>query len=379
MRFDHLKSLYLSVGIFAIFLTGGFLLSQHKVLWLDELYTQHTAIDANSYAGILSLKFPDGNKNPLFYVIQKAVCNIFSYHMPAAYAKELNRTRDIPSQIILRIPSNFYMSLALALIFYFFTRFYSCFAALYALSVALVSPMVWMHWVEARPYSLWFLLTTVQLLLLCCSVVSPKIKTVKSLFWTHILLSLTTPASMFQIFIATLMVWWKGRASAKQLGLIFVLPMCIALFYYSVDVMDKIKTYMFFPNLFDVVMPERLFIYVIYALIAWVLPEKYKKLSWNIFFLPVSLLFLASGVFVLFVDLFTQNSDQGFFSRYLIYLTPPDILMFSLASLDLRQWSRPNPWICMNVSIFLGGMVIMRGLITYRMILALATYLHAPG
>ena len=136
---------------------------------------------------------------------------------------------------------------------------------------------------------------------------------------------------------------------------------------------------MFFPNLFDVVMPERLFIYVIYALIAWVLPEKYKKLSWNIFFLPVSLLFLASGVFVLFVDLFTQNSDQGFFSRYLIYLTPPDILMFSLASLDLRQWSRPNPWICMNVSIFLGGMVIMRGLITYRMILALATYLHAPG
>ena len=34
---------------------------------------------------------------------------------------------------------------------------------------------------------------------------------------------------------------------------------------------------MFATNFFDVVMPERLFVYVIYALMAWVLPEKYKK------------------------------------------------------------------------------------------------------
>jgi len=377
MRFDHLKSFYLSTGIFAIFFITGFLLSQHKLLWLDELYTQHTAIDADSFSGLVSLKFPDGNKNPLFYVIQKGVCNIFSYHMPAAYAHELNRTRDMPSQIILRIPSNFYMSLALALIFYFFTRFYSIFAAFYALSAALVSPMVWMYWVEARPYPLWFLLTTAQLLLFCSTFVSPKLKTVKLLFLTHILLALTTPTSMFQISIITLMGWWKGRYNAKQLGLIWVLPMAIALFYYFFDYISKIKTYMFFPNLYDVVMPERIFVYVIYALTAWGLPEKYKKITYNGFFLPVFFLFLACGFTVLFVDLFTKNSDQGFFSRYLIYITPADILMFSLASFDLRQWSRPYPWICMNVSIFLGGLVIIRGLMTYREILASAMYLHS--
>ena len=135
---------------------------------------------------------------------------------------------------------------------------------------------------------------------------------------------------------------------------------------------------MFSSNLFDVVMPERLFIYVLYALMAWVLPEKYKKLSWNIFFLPAFALFFASGFFVLYKDLFTQNSEQGFFSRYLIYLTPADILMFSLASFDLRRWTRPNPWICLNASIFLGGLVIIRGLMTYRDILAAATYLHSP-
>jgi len=128
MRFDHLKSLYLSTGVFILFFTGGFFLSQHKVLWLDELYTQKVAIDADSYAGILSMQFPEGNKNPLFYIIQKSVCDIFSFHMPVTDKVGLSTKRYIPAQIILRIPANIYMSLALAIIFYFFTRFYSIYA-----------------------------------------------------------------------------------------------------------------------------------------------------------------------------------------------------------------------------------------------------------
>jgi len=114
MRFDHSMSLYLSGAVLIMLLVIGYSLSERKLLWNDELYSQNTAIDAEPYAGLLSLNFPDGNKNPLFYVVQKAVCGIFSYHMPAIYSKELNRTRDIPSQAILRIPSNVYMSLALA-------------------------------------------------------------------------------------------------------------------------------------------------------------------------------------------------------------------------------------------------------------------------
>jgi len=175
------------------------------------------------------------------------------------------------------------------------------------------------------------------------------------------------------------MLWWKGKYNFKQLGLIWILPISMALLYYSVDDTARIKTYMFAANLFDVIMPERLFVYIIYALIVWVLPEKYKKISWNFFFLPIFLLFLASGIFILYMDLFTQYSVNGFFSRYLIYLTVPDILMFTLASIDLRRWSRPNPWVCMNVSIFLGGLVIIRGLMTYRDLLASALYLHSPG
>jgi len=379
MRFDHLKSLWVSGVVFLVLFTCGFLMSRQKPLWNDEIYSQKTAIEANSYKGLLSLNFPDGNKNPLFYVIQKTVCNIFSYHLSVGYVDEFTRVRDIPSQVILRIPSNIYMSLALALIFYFFTRFYSVFAAMYALAVALATPMVWMYWVEARPYPLWFLLTTAQLLLLVYAMMFPQIKRIKTFLLIHVLLAFTTPTSMFQITIATLMLSWKAKYKLKHLGLIWILPISIALFYYSHDTIFTIYTYMFYTNLFDVVMPERLYVYVVYALVAWVLPDKYKKFAWNVLFLPVFLLFLASGVFILFVDLFTKNSQQGFFSRYLIYVTPADILMFSFASFDLRQWSRPNPWICLNTSIFLGGLVIIRGLMTYRDILASALYLHSPG
>jgi len=380
MRFDHLKSLYFSGIVFVICLAGGLLLSRQKLLWGDELFTQEAVIDTNSYANILSSRFPEGNKNPLFYIIQKSVCDIFFFHLPPVfYLQERNRTRDITSQVIMRVPSNIYMSLALALIFYFFTRFFSIFAALYALGVALVCPMVWEYWVEARPYSLWFLLTTVQLLLLSYAIKNPGVKKAKTLFTTHVLLALTMPTSIIQISVATLMLGLKAKYNKKQLALIWVLPAGIAFFYYLIRLPFRIRTYMFGTNFFDVIMPEHLYVYVIYALAAWVVPEKYKRISCNIFFLPVFLLFLASVFLILYADLFNINSDHGFFSRYLIYMVPADILMFSLASFDLRQWSRQNFWVCMNVSIFLGGLVIMRGLMTYRDILAAATYLHSPN
>jgi len=378
MRFDHSKSLLLSGGLFLALFAGGFILSQHKVLWGDEFFTQKVSIDGPSYMDILTLHFIEGNKCPLFYLVQKSFSDLFSYKFPVEQIEGLNVILDRRSQIIMRMPSNVYMSLALALIFYFFTRFFSVFAAIYALSVALVSPLVWMYWVEARPYSLWFLLTTIQLLLISCNIISPKIKTTKSLFLTHVLLALTVPASILQISIALLVLWWKGKYSKKQLALVWVVPVCIGLFYYFIVHAYRTKTFLFFSNLYDAVMPERLFVYVIYALVAWVLPEKYKKSSRNTFFLPVFLLFLASAVFILSMDLFTKNFQFGFFSRYLIFLTPADILMFTFASIDLRRWSRPNPWICMNVSILLGGLVLMRGLVTYRAILASALYLHSP-
>ena len=132
MRFDHFKSLYLSAGIFAALFTGGFCLSQHKLLWLDECFTQHESINKSSYVDLLTMHFPDGNKCPLFYILQKVDSDIFSFKYPVMPSEGSWDVSDVRSQIIIRIPSNIYMSLALALIFYYFTRFYSLFMGIFA-------------------------------------------------------------------------------------------------------------------------------------------------------------------------------------------------------------------------------------------------------
>ncbi len=376
MRFDHLKSLCFSAVVFAMLFIVGFSLSRHKALWTDEFFTQKDSIDSQSYKDILTLQIPDGNKCPLFYLIQKINADLFSCKLSVAHIHGLNIILDARSQVITRIPSNVYMSLALAGIFYYFTRSFSLFTAIYALLTALVSPMVWLYWVEARPYSLWFLLTTAQLLFFCSTVLSPKIKVNKFIYGTHILLVLTTPGSILQISIMAMMLFLKGGYRKWQLVWTWVLPMGIFLVFFFLVPIYKFKSYDFLPIFFEAVMPERLFVYAAYALTAWVLSEKRKRYPANIFFLPVFLLFSISGFLVLFIDLFTQNSQFGFSNRYLVYLAPADILMFSLAGFDLWHWARKNIWVCMNVSIILGGLMVIRGLMTYREILASALYLH---
>jgi hypothetical protein len=377
MRFNHKTSLYISAAVFALLLLTGFLLSRHKTVWSDEFFTQRATIDTRSYADILLLRFPEGNKCPLFYIIQKFTSNLFSYKLPVSRIQGLYAISDPRSQVIMRIPSNIYMSLALAGMFYFFTRFFSLFTAVFALCTALVSPMVWQYWVEARPYSLWFLLTTVQLLLYSSSVLSPQIKTNKPIYWVHFLLILTTPGSIFQILIISILLLFKKGYKKQQLIWTLLLPMGIFLFYYFQVPAFKVKTFFLYTILFKAVMPERLVVYGIYACSAWVISVKRKESSGNTFFLPIFLLFLLSGYLLLLQHVFVNDFQFGFFNRYLIYLVPADILMFSLVSHDLCQWSRKNSWVCMNVGIFLGGLVIVRGLITYRDIWASALYLHS--
>ena len=378
MRFSHKTSLLLSGALFFALFYFGFLLSQHKLLWIDECYTQHVSVDKPSYADILTLHFGDGNKCPLFYILQKINCNIFSFQYPVGTAENNHDVTDVRSQIIIRIPANFYMSLALAAFFYYFTRFFSLFTAIYALAVTLVSPLIMSYWVEARPYSLWFLLTTAQLLFFCSTVITPRIKVNKFIYLTHALLVLTTPGSILQVFIISLMLLLKKGYKKWQVIFSWFLPMSLFLIYYFLVPEYRIKTFDLFACLYDAVLPERLMIYVFYALTAWMLSPKRKETFANAFFLPIFLLFFISGCFVLFMHLFTNNFQFGFFSRYLIYLVPADTLMLTFASYDLWHWSRKNIWVCVNLSIFLGGLLITRGLMTYRDLLASALYSHTP-
>ena len=378
MRFNHKTSLCVSAVVFAALLYIGFLLSQHKLLWIDECTAQHLSVEKPSYVDLLTFRIPAQlNQCPLFYILQKINSDIFSFRYHGMPSEGSNDISDLRSQIIMRIPSNIYMSLALAGIFYYFMRFFSLFAAIFALIAALVSPMVWMYWVEARPYSLWFLLTTVQLLLFCVLIQSPKIKVKSSLSLVHILLVLTTSGSIIQIFIVSFLLYYKKIYNLRQLLWLLFLPFCMFILYHLFDTAVRVRTFNFYITFFEAVMPERLPVYVIYALTAWGVAQRRKEFFSNTFFLPVFLLFLIGGYCALYVNIYTRNFDFGFFSRYIICLVPADILMFSLASADLLQWTRKNRWVCMNVSIFLAGLTIIRGLMTYREIIATALYSHS--
>ena len=378
MCFNHKISACMAGVIFVLLFLIGILLSEHKLLWIDECFTQHVSVQKPTYKDILTSNIPDGNRCPLFYLIQKINSDIFAFHYPDRESQGSADLIDARSQIIIRIPSNICMSLALAGIFYFLTRYYSIFLGIYALIIALISPMVWFYWVEARPYSLWFLLTTAQLLLFCSTILSPKIKVSRYVYLTHLLLILTTPGSIIQVLIISIMLLVNGKYTKRQMLLSFVLPACVFLIYYFFVPIYRIKTFFILNILFAVVMPERLIVYMLYVLAAWGLPKRIKESSSNTFFLPIFLLFLLSVVAMLISHLFTKNFQFGLFNRYLIYMVPADILMFSFASFDMWQWSRKNRWVCLNLIILLTGLIIIRGLLTYRDILASALYLHSP-
>jgi uncharacterized membrane protein len=154
----------LTVTVFLALLAVGFWLSTHKPVWNDEIYSQRHIIERMNYGELIGFKITEGNSTPLFYVLQKAFAESLDYQFPA-YNYEWHYV-DLPSQIILRILPNLFMSMSLAMMFFYFARYYSLWQGIYALILALSSVMVWVYWAEARPYAMWMFFTTAQMLLL---------------------------------------------------------------------------------------------------------------------------------------------------------------------------------------------------------------------
>ena len=147
----------------ALILTGlGLRLAEHKPLWNDELYSLLSSVRNLSYGDIITAKITEGNNTPLFYLSQKAFIDLTGYQPPQEWVAGQWGHNHPYSNLRIRILPVACMSVAIAVIFYFFSYFYSIWTGLYALAVAFSSFMVWAYGFEARPYALWFLLTTLQ-------------------------------------------------------------------------------------------------------------------------------------------------------------------------------------------------------------------------
>jgi len=387
--FFNIKKFVLPLIIFIFLLKIGFLLSERKLVWTDEMWVQNKTINMCSYKDIFfKLNFPELNNSPTFFIIQKLFSDIFSYHYSFPednHGLTYVTVHEPRFQFIMRSPSNIYMSLALAIIFYFFSARFTLIAGFYALATALSVPMVWMYWVEAKPYSLWFLLTVLQVLISCDLIMDKHKKNERAEKWllliTHLLLAFTVINSLIQITIVTFLISLYKKFSYRFMLLLGGLPIAIIFIYIFLSFNHTIGGPVNpLSSLLDVLMPEHVVFYVIYLILAgWALIVQKNKIFLNGYVLTLFLLFLTSAVFFSYYLYYKPMGNIPLHSRYLIYMVPMDIIMTVFVSQGIIKFFWNSKPVVLCICVVLGWSLALQSLLTYEYIFSQGLYLHVPG
>lgn len=373
-----MKNKVLAILLFILCFLLGTFLSRHKILWNDECYTQAYTIDPHTYGDILRMDIYEGNTSPLFYLLQKSVTDLFQYHFPMQWTGQTGPIVEERSQMVLRITPNFFMSLGIAAIFYFFASRYSLLWGGYALAMSLSSFMVWAYWLEARPYSLWFCLTSLQVLVFLHLLGAKTSKTMPGpwvfLGAIHVLLALTAFSSMAQITIITALLWLalpSSRTYIWRLGL----PVLVCLFY-AVLMPKGILKFAFASSPLGLVLDnfsaDRLAIAGIFIAFC-LMRRKFPPQAPYHILLPACFL-CAAGALIAYIA-FSQTKGPVFFmdSRYFIYLAPVEIIATVVFSRELMVMVKPG-WGRFNMGLMLGGLLLVHGLWTYKHVFSFALY-----
>ncbi len=368
-------------------LAVGFELSQRRPLWNDEIFTQVQSIEPKSYQNLLRGQIPEGNNCPLFYVLQKSVCDVLHYQYSGSWKGEWF-VYEHRSQVVLRTLSNVLMSTAIALIFYFFARFYTLGAGLFALAAVLAAPMVWMYWLESRPYALWFFLTTVQSLLFL-RVLDGRKQSSRGWLWlalVHVSLALTTSLGAAQVVIASILFWvFKDRRWWHYIFLT-VIPLLITIFYYSHTLKFKYWFREGPVQLFLQSVPVEywmiLMVYVVVMVFAMFVRVNQKAEKENDFKISYALYavltFIVAWMLLGFLKWEARWVTIGFAisSRYFIFLIPVAVIALTLCVLDLWRVFKNNLWMRINVLIVVFGFLAFRAFKTYIAVLASGIFMH---
>jgi hypothetical protein len=364
-KFKLVFSILLFVALFVL----GMRLSQNKMLWNDELYSQVNSIEKLSYAEILQGKITEGNNSPLFYILQKVVCNVTGYKLPFVWKGEWG-IAEPNGQVILRLLPNFFMSLAAVAIFYVFAVEYSLLAGIYACWVALTTEMCWAYWAEARPYALWYCLTMFQALYFLRLILSrsPVLnKTDRANNWrglgvVNCLLSLTAVFGAVQAFIVAMVLFgFYERKLSRYVWLLFV-PLFFGFFYFLsaphyVFGLPPHAGSLIFQNITD----ERLILIVLCGVFAVL----YRKQSTAVilrFGVMAVLMLVAAMAIMVCMRCTAQQGWQPFVvsSRYFIFLAPigaVTVVVFTLEALIMLGQKR---WVTVGiVAVLLFGSILM--------------------
>lgn len=351
-----------SAGVlFILFVVVGFRLAQDKPLWNDELYSQVHSVEKLTYGQILAGKIVEGNNFPLFYFLQKAICDVRGFHLPFEWKQEW-AVAEPQSQIILRLQPIVVMALALTLIFYFFALEYSWLAGIYALVIALFTETVWPYFAEARPYALWYLLSAVQMLFFLRYIVSQQRgddhgqqHSWLALNITHILLSLTAVFGVVQAFIVAFVLFIFYRRRLKDF--VFMLFVSLALgFYYFFQA----QHYVFGlpPDVLSLILQnisaERSVLIILCGV--FVLVFRREAAAVIIRFGAVALLMVLAALAIMVCLTWTaQEGWQPFTvsSRYFIFLAPVGAITAAVFTLEVLKMFGQKRWMTIGIVVLL--------------------------
>ena len=331
----------------------GLTLAQNRPLENDEVYSQKTGVQGLSFLGIFQGKVGEGNNSPLFYTAQKIFCGLSGFRLDEHWQSR-EEICGPNAQMMLRVLPCLYMSLALCLIFYFFARNDNLWIGTLALLLALTSPMIWLYWAWARPYGLWVLLTTAQILLYLdiSKQPGPSPRALRALGIVHVLLSITALFGMVQAVIAAVLI-------RKRVFWLVALPLMLGLFYAL-----RAPRFPFFIAhpaaylIYDNFAVERLVFIGICA--AWMAKRLAGLFKYLIIFLAIPLLVIG------YYTIKNAPGTHAFLISpgYFIFLTPLSVIAVML--LWKNMWDNTsNPWMRFNLIQAMAGILLLGGIRTY--------------
>lgn len=373
----------ISILLLIMLLNVGSWLSKKRPLWNDEIYTQVYVIDSSSYLDILRMNFTEGNNCPLFYLVQKSIADIFNFKFPIKWAGDIWYFSDIKSQYLMRISSNVFMSLAIFLIFYYFSLNYSLLSGILSLIMCFSSFSILAYWIEARPYSLWFLLSACQYLLFLIIVNKQNLKKyVGYLFFINLLLSFTVVLSIGQVLIVTfLLTLTYFKEGKKELAFISS-PSLICAFYYFCSP-TPVKNY-WLANPLKLIDMNCPIVWIYFLTVGFLISSFYFLKNGNdsssskVSFISMSgfvlnVVFACALLFVLKLRSDPELIERTVSERYFMFLTPVYILC-SISFMNFLFSGIKSNWIRLNAAIIFIAVLVINFMHTFIEIFKLNYY-----
>jgi hypothetical protein len=385
MGLSKVKILFYSYLIFLLFFCIGLTEAAKSPFWVDE--TQYlNNLSHPSWGEIFTGRYHIDNSHfPLYICMERsysAFLSSFGLKWPNPQGDEsIGLYENFKFQIYQRIPSVLFFSLVAAISFYYLSFFFSPWVGISNLLLMFGSEQVWSYIWQARPYSLWYFLSAMQLLFLLLIIFDKKKdhRSLLTLGILNILLSLLNGFVIYQVFVSIVLIFIFGPRH-RWFFLMSILALGLWAFYFYQNFMLSGKINFVFTsrgspfNLIKANFPlERLLF--LFAFIGIAIYQRcYRsckiKPEMALAGLCVFLLFGAGQMLYKFAQMngFVDGSSLEVPNRYFIFLAPASVYATSIFGWKIYEYLQPSRRFQKTFVWFFVGIILVRVLITYKKI-----------